>query len=370
MPMGQDSDSSPHMIAPSGDAPAPGKNLRVGTSGWSYDDWAGPFYPKALPKELYLSFYAQVFSTCEIDSSFYHIPAETSARKWARDTPADFKFTAKVPKAITHEAMLDPALIQAPLEAFLRNMRPLEDANKMDGYLLQLPPKFSKTEHWANLETFLKKWDPARKLAVEFRHLSWLLPPDVVATINERAAQPPSKLRVDWNPQGGSDGKNARGIPIASLLQDPGIQEWRDPAKILTGDTARETFSLLRDHQAIYTAVVEPLLPPIIQVTDPRAAYVRFHGFGRHPWFNYDFQPAEIKDWVQKITATLPQVKQVNTYWNNHFSGYAVKNALELLKYLNLVPKNTPENVDLFHIKQSKGLIPKGQRSMDRFLKK
>ncbi len=368
--MGQDIKDSARAGVKEEKTPGARKNLRVGTSGWSYDDWAGPFYPKTLPKELYLSFYAQVFDTCEIDSSFYHIPAEASVRKWALETTPDFTFTAKIPKVITHEAMLDPSLIQAPLRAFLHNMRPLEEANKMDGYLLQLPPKFSKTEHSARLESFLKQWDPARKLAVEFRHLSWLLPDDVVTTINDRAAQPPSKIRVEWRPVAQQDPQHPRGIPIADLLQDPGVQEWRDPAKIAAGDPARETFELLRDHQAIYTAVVEPLLPPIIQVTDPRAAYIRFHGFGRAPWFNYDFQPTEINDWANKVTATLPQAKQVNTYWNNHFSGYAVKNAIELLKYMNLAPKTAPQDVDLFRIKQSKGLIPKGQRSMDRFLKK
>src|SRR4030042_4048153 len=145
--MGQDVDSNPRVNSSSEENPTPGKNLRVGTSGWSYEDWVGSFYPKSLPKELYLLFYAQVFSTVEIDSSFYHIPAEASARKWARETPADFTFTAKVPKVTTHEAMLDPTLIRAPLETFLHNMRPLEEVNKMDGYLLQLPPKFNKMEH-------------------------------------------------------------------------------------------------------------------------------------------------------------------------------------------------------------------------------
>ncbi len=368
--MGPDTKPAKRKDAGEGTIPSPGKNMRVGTSGWSYDDWAGPFYPKTLPKDLYLTFYTHVFNTCEIDSSFYHIPAETSARKWARETPPDFTFTAKIPKVITHEAMLDPDTIQPPLQAFLRNMHPLEEEGKMDGYLLQLPPKFNKQEHWSNLEMFLKNWDPARKLAVEFRHLSWMLPADVVTTINDRAAQPPSKLRVEWRPVEQQDPKKPRGIPIADLLQDPSVQDWRDPAKIIAGDPARETFTLLRDHQAIYTTVIEPLLPPIIQVTNPRATYIRFHGFGRAPWFNYDFQPPEIQDWASKISATLSQAKQVNTYWNNHFSGYAVKNALELLKYMNLAPKTAPQDVDIFRIKQSKGLIPKGQRSMDGFLKK
>jgi len=347
-------------------AEIPRKNLRVGTSGWGYDDWVGPFYPKTLPRELFLPFYAQVFDTCEIDTSFYHIPSEASTRKWARETPSDFTFATKIPKIITHNDMLDPSTILTPLKTFLHNMRPLEEEGKLNCYLLQLPPKFTKSEYWGNLEKFLKLWDPERKLAVEFRHLSWLLPDDVITSISNRTAKIPNTLRLDWRSLPPKPG----GIPITELLQDPNLQQWQDPVNIIAGDTARETFELLREHQVIYTTVIEPLLPPIIQVTDPRAIYIRFHGFGQAPWFNYDFHSLEIQEWAQKITTTLAQVKQVNVYWNNHFSGYAVKNAIEFLKYMNLSPKNTPQDVDIFQIKQSKGLIPKGQQSIYGFLKK
>jgi len=310
------------------------QKVRVGTSGWSYDAWIGPFYPGSMPKELHLPFYAEVFGTCEINSSFYHIPFESAVRKWARETPPEFAFAAKIPKALTHEAKLDPEQISAPLEQFLRVMRPLEEAGKMDFYLLQLPPKFNTTDHAGNLKVFLERWDTERKLAVEFRHPSWLLPPEAYTTVGSQ-------------------------VTIHA--------EWQDTGTTAASDAAQETFELLRDYQATYTIVAEPLLPPVVAVTNPRAAYFRFHGYGKRPWFNYEFQPAEIEEWADKVTAVLPEVKQVNAYWNNHFSGYAVKNALELLKYLHLEPSHDPHAVDIHRLKQARGLEPKGQRSLDKF---
>lgn len=310
------------------------RKIRVGTSGWSYDAWVGVFYPPSIPKNLHFLFYSQVFGTCEINSSFYHIPFESATRKWARESPPDFLFSTKIPKLLTHDAMLDPAQIKHPLEQFLRAMRPLEEAEKMDFYLLQLPPKFNVGEHWGNLKTFLENWNHERKIAVEFRHPSWLLP--LEAYVVER-----SKVTI--------------------------LAEWQDPTLAATTPVAQETFELLRETEATYTIVAEPLLPPVIEITDPRAAYFRFHGFGKRPWFNYEFQPSEVQAWAEKITAILPQAKNVNAYWNNHFSGYAVKNALELLQYLHVEPKNDPRAVDIRRLKQVKGLIPKGQRSLDTF---
>jgi uncharacterized protein YecE (DUF72 family) len=308
----------------------------VGTSGWSYDDWVGPFYPASMPKELHLPFYAEVFGTCEINSSFYRIPFEAATRKWARETPEGFAFSAKIPKAITHDAKLDPELADAPLEQFLRSMQPLEEAGKMDFYLLQLPPKFNKTDHLGNLTSFLRQWNPERKLAVEFRHPSWLMPPDAYT---------------------------AEGSKVTIL------EEWQDPAIAQASDAAQETLELLCTHQVTFTIVAEPLLPPVVAVTDPRAAYFRFHGYGKRPWFNYEFQPTEVESWSNQVASILPEVKQVNAYWNNHFSGYAVKNALELLKYLHMDPQHEPKAVDVHRLKQAKGLIPKGQRSLDDLLK-
>src|SRR5213593_880573 len=80
--------------------------LYVGCSGWSYSAWEGHFYPKGLASKGYLRYYSQVFDYVEIDSSFYNAPTPLMTERWAKMTPEDFLFTAKVPKSITHDSRL------------------------------------------------------------------------------------------------------------------------------------------------------------------------------------------------------------------------------------------------------------------------
>lgn len=83
--------------------------VHLGTQGWSYPDWNGVFYPPGSKQEDRLPFYASVFDTVELDTTFYHAPKGTIARSWERHTPADFRFAAKLPRAITHDALLRDA---------------------------------------------------------------------------------------------------------------------------------------------------------------------------------------------------------------------------------------------------------------------
>ena len=77
--------------------------LYIGCSGWSYTSWQGPFYPSNLENKSWLSYYSQLFDYVEIDSTFYNISSELMARNWHRRMSANFRFTAKYPKIITHE---------------------------------------------------------------------------------------------------------------------------------------------------------------------------------------------------------------------------------------------------------------------------
>jgi len=101
-----------------------------------------------------------------------------------------------------------------------------------------------------------------------------------------------------------------------------------------------KTFALLREYHATYCIVVEPLLPPRMDITTNELAYIRFHGFGYKPWWNYHFSSDELDLWAGKIQQSLeqhPKIRHV-AYFNNHFSGNAVKNAQDLLPRLNLKP--------------------------------
>ncbi|MHA1731386.1 MAG: DUF72 domain-containing protein, partial [Promethearchaeota archaeon] len=163
----------------------------VGTSGWSYAEWKGPFYPPKLPDAQMLDFYTRVFRTCEINTTFYHNPRLETARRWAEQTPRYFDFSVKLPRKISHEVKLDPGSVQALLGEFLKVVYPLWEAEKISSFLLQLPPKFSKDKFLGDLEHFLELWatiepfpgsDPL-PLAVEFRNKSWLEDRDVFSLL-------------------------------------------------------------------------------------------------------------------------------------------------------------------------------------------
>ena len=146
-------------------------NILLGTSGWSYTEWEGNFYPKGEKRKLRA--YANVFKTAEIDSTFYRTPSKGTVMGWLRYSPSGFVFTAKLPKSITHEKKLGlKGNFREDLEAFLESMRPLQLGGKLVCLLIQLPPKYDFNPE--NLESFLKQLDPVFKYAVEFRNLSWM----------------------------------------------------------------------------------------------------------------------------------------------------------------------------------------------------
>ncbi|MFX1499242.1 MAG: hypothetical protein ACFFBH_17130, partial [Promethearchaeota archaeon] len=86
-------------------------------------------------------------------------------------------------------------------------------------------------------------------------------------------------------------------------------------------------------------------------------------------WFDYFFKEAEIQKWAISIKDTLNKVDLISIYFNNHFSGYAAKNSLMLMKELNLRPKNEPDNINILDIKKKSGSIPEGQLALKKYLK-
>ena len=143
--------------------------FHLGTSGWSYDDWLGPFYPKGTPKRDYLGEYAMHFSTVEIDSTFYSIPRVDYVKRWREVTPDDFIFCAKFPKSITHEKVLHNC--EREVTSFLKTMDVFGD--KLGVLLLQFQYGF-KPDQFDNLASFLKELPTGYRYAVEVRNRKWL----------------------------------------------------------------------------------------------------------------------------------------------------------------------------------------------------
>ena len=139
----------------------------VGTSGWSYKEWKGSFYPPKLPQDEMLGFYASRFSTVEVNNSFYRIPSEKVLAGWAERAPPDFRFVLKASRRITHNSRL--ADQDGSLEYFLRAVNPLGE--RLGPTLFQLPPTFKKDA--VRLRDFLARLPKRWPAALEFRHASW-----------------------------------------------------------------------------------------------------------------------------------------------------------------------------------------------------
>jgi uncharacterized protein YecE (DUF72 family) len=147
------------------------KQVLLGTSGWSYKEWIGPFYSK--DDKSMLRAYTKVFNTVEIDSTFYRYPSKGMVMGWARYTPDGFVFTAKLPKLITHEKKLGLiGEVERDLEQFVEVMEPLWLAGKLGCILIQLPPKL--TYQPEKVDSFFKLLPTHVRFAVEFRDASWM----------------------------------------------------------------------------------------------------------------------------------------------------------------------------------------------------
>lgn len=143
--------------------------LWVGTSGYSYKEWRGKFYPPRLPAKEMLRFYASRFAAVEINNSFYRLPKETVLQSWSGQVPADFRFVLKAPRRITHTKRLKDA--GAGVEDLFSVAAAL--GSRQGAILFQLPPNFKKDVE--RLRTFLSLLPADRHVAFEFRHPSWLV---------------------------------------------------------------------------------------------------------------------------------------------------------------------------------------------------
>jgi uncharacterized protein YecE (DUF72 family) len=144
------------------------RNVYIGTSGWHYESWRGPFFPKTLAKAEHLSFYASQFGTTELNGVFYRTPSPEAVRSWREQTEDDFVFAWKASKFITHWKRLSDRSRNslALMETRLKLLGP-----KAGPVLFQLPPRF--TANHERLAAFLRLLRKDRRYAFEFRHPSW-----------------------------------------------------------------------------------------------------------------------------------------------------------------------------------------------------
>ena len=147
---------------------AGGINIFVGTSGWNYKHWKGPFYPKGLKDREMLEFYGRSFYTVELNNSFYHLPSEKSVDNWRDATPDNFIFAVKASRFITHVKRLREC--EEPVKNLLDRMRRLD--RKLGPILFQTPPalKFDP----GKLKEFISVLPRGFRYVFEFRNPGWV----------------------------------------------------------------------------------------------------------------------------------------------------------------------------------------------------
>jgi uncharacterized protein YecE (DUF72 family) len=166
--------------------------LRIGTSGWHYASWRGPFYPGALKPADFLAFYGTRFSSAEINNSSYRLPGEEAVAAWREGTPDGFLFAWKASRFITHMKKLRG--VEESLDLVFGRMAGLRD--KLGPVLFQLPPMLRADRD--RLGGFLAILPRGHRVAVEFRHPSWYEPPildllrehDAALCLSDHAAAP------------------------------------------------------------------------------------------------------------------------------------------------------------------------------------
>jgi uncharacterized protein YecE (DUF72 family) len=143
----------------------------IGTSGWHYGSWRGPFFPVGLPLKAQLQYYSSQFASVELNGVFYRTPSEEAVRGWRADTGKNFLFAWKASKVITHWKRLSNS--SASSLALLEQRLTLL-GNKAGPILFQLPPNFSCDP--SRLEAFIAMLSTGRRYSFEFRHSSWYVP--------------------------------------------------------------------------------------------------------------------------------------------------------------------------------------------------
>jgi len=266
-------------------APESRAAVRIGTQGWNYDAWVGPFYPPGTRTTDFLTTYARAFETVEVDSTFYAVPPVKTVRGWADRTPAGFRFALKMPQEVTHEHRLrGPAL--DTMRQFLDRARELED--KLGPVLMQLSPDFLPNELPA-LAHFLPELPSDVQVAVEFRHRGWVTE-GVLALLAEHG--------------------------VALALTDA---RWI-PRRQMIGLAERPTADF---------------------------AYVRWMGPNRdivdYSRIQVD-RTRELELWAQALKTIAPRVKTAYGYVNNHWAGHSPASARDLQRMLGQTPV-TPDQL-------------------------
>jgi uncharacterized protein YecE (DUF72 family) len=159
------------------------KQVRIGCSGWNYDDWRGRLYPERAPKRRWLELYAQHFDTVEVNATFYRLPSRDAVAAWVQQTPPQFTFSIKASRYLTHVKRLTD--LDEGIARFYERLEPLVEAGRLGPVLWQLPENFHRDDQ--RLDGWLRALPPGMH-TIEFRHPSWFVPEVMNALREHRVA--------------------------------------------------------------------------------------------------------------------------------------------------------------------------------------
>ncbi len=256
-----------------------GRQVLVGTCGYSYAEWQGVFYPNDLRQKDFLKFYSLVFPFVELDFSWYAMPRASTLEAMAEQTNPDFRFALKVHKSLTHEVTEE---WPERAEEFTKAATVLADAAKLSAVLIQLPYSFSYTaEHRTYLADLCSALG-SLPLVVEFRNDAWYLP---------RVYEELEKRKI-----------------ALAILDRPDIEG----------------------------------LPPETAIVTSDLVYYRLHGRNAGEWwkgdatsrYDYDYSPRELDERAHRIVALSKKASRVLVAFNNHAGGNAARNAKALISLI------------------------------------
>ena len=249
--------------------------IYIGTSGFSYDDWVGGFYPRGMPKREWLIYYAREFNTCEINSTFYAVPRQATLQALTDKTGDDFLFSIKANKEMTHQMENSRDVTRA----FVEVLEPVISAGKLGCILAQFPYSFRFSPQNLDYLGALRERLDTLPVVVEFRNTGWL---------NDEVFQRLRDLELGF-----------------CSVDEPALPN---------------------------------LLPPMAEATS-HIGYVRFHGRNSSKWwrhehayerYDYSYTPQELAEWVPKIRTLDGITEKTFVFANNHWRGQAVDTIRQL----------------------------------------
>jgi len=249
--------------------------LYLGTSGFSYEDWVGQFYPQGLPKREWLVYYGREFNTCEVNSTYYAIPRPANMKAMAEKTGDDFQFVIKANQGMTHQREDNAGVF----DNFRQALEPMIASGKFGCVLAQFPYSFRPDEQNREYLQVFRERMGELPVVVEFRNAKW---------VNEEVFNWLREMDMGF-----------------CCVDEPHLPN---------------------------------LMPPVAEATSA-VGYVRFHGRNAAKWwqhehayerYDYTYSPEELNEWVPRIKNLEKTVEKTFVFANNHWQGQAVNTIRQL----------------------------------------